>query len=221
MGDVTINVLLNSSQVPREVVKYVIYHELLHRYYSRHDPIFRKMEHQYPNYVELERFLDYRLPRLYDFPYWDENNREAVETLFGEPPEPPIVEIEDAEAQYRLGDKYYYGKEVEQDYDKALSYYKKAADAGYVKAQHSLGYMYKSGIGVKRDFDQAFFWYNKAAESGHTNAQYKLGCMYEYYEYEHGNIRQDLDLALFWYGKAAGAGHAEAKMALKRLQEKS
>jgi superfamily II DNA or RNA helicase len=81
VGDVVINVLLNSSQVPREVVKYVVYHELLHRYYPEHNPKFREMEHRYPNYVEWERFLDYRLPRFYDFPYWDESNRAAVEKV--------------------------------------------------------------------------------------------------------------------------------------------
>ncbi|MDR2180305.1 MAG: DEAD/DEAH box helicase family protein [Synergistaceae bacterium] len=81
VGDVAINLLLNSSQVPREVVKYVIYHELLHRDYPRHDPKFREMEHKYPNYVEWERFLDYRLPRFYDFPYWDDSNRVAVEQV--------------------------------------------------------------------------------------------------------------------------------------------
>jgi hypothetical protein len=39
------------------------------------------MEHKYSNYVEWERFLDYRLPRFYDFPYWNEFNRAAVEKV--------------------------------------------------------------------------------------------------------------------------------------------
>lgn len=40
---IRINLLLNSSQVPREVVKYIIYHELLHRDYQRHDADFREL----------------------------------------------------------------------------------------------------------------------------------------------------------------------------------
>jgi superfamily II DNA or RNA helicase len=79
VGDIMMNLLLNSSQVPREVIKYVVYHELLHRDYWRHDKKFREMERKYPNYVEWERFLDYRLPRRYGFPYLDDKNRAAAE----------------------------------------------------------------------------------------------------------------------------------------------
>ena len=58
---IEINVLLNSSQVKREAVKYVIYHELLHRFIRNHGTEFRRREHQYPNYTECERVLDYEL----------------------------------------------------------------------------------------------------------------------------------------------------------------
>jgi len=58
---VKMNLLLNSSQVDREVIKYVIYHELLHRDNQYHDAAFRAEEHKYPNYTELERFLDYKI----------------------------------------------------------------------------------------------------------------------------------------------------------------
>ena len=59
-NSIKINILLNSSQVPREAVKYVIYHELLHRDYHGHDRVFREMEHKYPDYTEHEHFLDYK-----------------------------------------------------------------------------------------------------------------------------------------------------------------
>ena len=52
-----INRILNSKSVRREAVKYVIYHELLHRDYHNHDKAFRAMEHQYPDWTEQERFL--------------------------------------------------------------------------------------------------------------------------------------------------------------------
>lgn len=57
-GKILINMVLNSSQVPKEVVKYVIYHELLHRDYWNHNKAFRIQEHMYPDYIEHERFLD-------------------------------------------------------------------------------------------------------------------------------------------------------------------
>ena len=59
-----INSILNSESVPREVVKYVIYHELLHRDNDKHDKAFRAMEHQYPNWTEHERFLDFKFPKF-------------------------------------------------------------------------------------------------------------------------------------------------------------
>ena len=55
---IVINSILNSKDVPREVVKYVIYHELLHRDYHRHDKAFREQEHKFRNYEEWEYFLD-------------------------------------------------------------------------------------------------------------------------------------------------------------------
>jgi hypothetical protein len=61
---IKINSLLNSVDVPRETVKYVIYHELLHRDNMTHDRAFRMLEHQYPNWTQHERFLDYTFPKF-------------------------------------------------------------------------------------------------------------------------------------------------------------
>lgn len=65
-GRIRINCLLNSKDVPREVVKYVIYHEMLHRDNWRHDKVFREKEHEYPDYVKWDRFLDNTLGK-FDF----------------------------------------------------------------------------------------------------------------------------------------------------------
>lgn len=59
-GRIKINSLLNSPDVERETVKFVIYHELLHRDHWRHDKAFYAKEHEYPNYTEHNRFLDYK-----------------------------------------------------------------------------------------------------------------------------------------------------------------
>lgn len=61
---IKINSLLNSPDVPRETVKYVIYHELLHRDNMTHDQAFRHLEHQYPNWTQHERFLDFTFPKF-------------------------------------------------------------------------------------------------------------------------------------------------------------
>jgi len=58
-GTIKINRILDSPDVKRETVKFVIYHELLHRDYWRHDKEFYAREHKYPDYTEHNRFLDY------------------------------------------------------------------------------------------------------------------------------------------------------------------
>jgi len=57
---IRINIILNASCVPRETVKFVIYHELLHRDNHSHDKEFRLLERKYPSYTEHEHFLDYK-----------------------------------------------------------------------------------------------------------------------------------------------------------------
>jgi len=57
-GNIEINRILDSKDVPAEVIKYLIYHELLHRNYWWHDKEFREKEHLYPNYAEWDSFLD-------------------------------------------------------------------------------------------------------------------------------------------------------------------
>ena len=61
---ILINPILNSKDVPKEVLKYVIYHELLHRDYWNHDKQFRSQEHRYPSWTEHERFLDFTFPKF-------------------------------------------------------------------------------------------------------------------------------------------------------------
>ena len=56
---ITVNRLLSSPKVDREVIKYLIFHELLHENgYWDHDDEFRIREWQYPNAAELDGFLD-------------------------------------------------------------------------------------------------------------------------------------------------------------------
>ena len=56
-----INSLLNSESVPKEVVKFVIYHECLHQEFFGHPKEFRDKERKYVDFQEQEHFLDYIL----------------------------------------------------------------------------------------------------------------------------------------------------------------
>lgn len=56
---ISVNKLLSSPKVPRDVVKYLIYHELMHACgYWNHGEIFRNQEWKYPNSTEHDSFLD-------------------------------------------------------------------------------------------------------------------------------------------------------------------
>ena len=68
-GSIEINCVLNSKSVPRDVVKYVLYHEMLHRDYPNHDREFRELEHRYPGYEEWDHFLDDNMYR-FDIKEW-------------------------------------------------------------------------------------------------------------------------------------------------------
>ncbi|MDR2105194.1 MAG: hypothetical protein LBP51_05505, partial [Deferribacteraceae bacterium] len=58
----------------------------------------------------------------------------------------------DASAQYEVGNIYYGGYNVLQDYKKAAEWYLKAANQGYAPAQNDLGYMYRYGEGLTQDY---------------------------------------------------------------------
>ncbi len=53
---------------------------------------------------------------------------------------------------------------TDQDYNRAMKWYRKAAEQGYADAQYNIGYMYKNGKGVEQDKAKSFSWYRKAAQ---------------------------------------------------------
>lgn len=120
-----------------------------------------------------------------------------------------------ATAQLQLGDLYYSGKEVEQDYAAALEWYTKAAQQGEETAQYILGTMYQHGQGTAQSYQEALKWYSAAGEQGNAEAQYQTGSIYE-----HGlETERDYEKALEWYIKAAQQNHAAAQYVLGTLYE--
>ena len=71
-------------------------------------------------------------------------------------------------AQYHLGNCYYHGEGVEQDYGKAVAWYRKAVEREFLNpwAACQLGNCYRHGTGVEQDREQAIKWYKKAAMDG-------------------------------------------------------
>jgi TPR repeat protein len=117
-----------------------------------------------------------------------------------------------AEAQFWLGELYYFGlgHYVPQDYAQAAKWYEKAAVQGHAEAQFWLGRLYDLGRDVPQDYAQAVKWYEKAAVQGHSSAQYKIGRQY----LQGQGVPQDVAQSAKWFQKAAAQGYAPAQDSL-------
>jgi TPR repeat protein len=71
-----------------------------------------------------------------------------------------IAEKRGSYAHRFLGEVYYLGLGVTQDYTEAAKWYKKAAEKGDNVAQIILGAMYEKGKGVPKDFVEAYKWFS-------------------------------------------------------------
>ncbi len=78
-----------------------------------------------------------------------------------------------------LGDLYYKGKKVKQDYLEAANYYRKSCAAGYVGGCSALAFMYEEGQGVKQDDTKAVKLYAKACEGNDFKGCHCSGIMYK------------------------------------------
>lgn len=85
------------------------------------------------------------------------------------------------------------------DYQKAQSYYEKAADLGNDQAACNLGYIYEYGRTGEKNLQKAFDWFKKSADQDNANAAYKVG---DAYFYGDGVERND-SLAFHYYIKAS------------------
>ena len=76
-----------------------------------------------------------------------------------------------AEAQSHLGNMYFVGHGVPQNYSEAVKWYRLAAEQGNADGQYNLGLAYERGQGVPRNYVEAVKWYRLAAEQGQPYAQ--------------------------------------------------
>ena len=120
------------------------------------------------------------------------------------------------DAQNRLGVLYISGKDVPQDVPQAASWFRQAADQGYVDAQYNLAALLDQGAAGEtrpsgdQDLAQAVLWYRAAAQQNHPDAQYGLARLYDVGR----GVAADAQAALAWYRQAADLGHAGAQFIL-------
>ncbi len=67
--NIEINCVLNSKDVKPEVIKFLIYHEMLHRGNRYHDKAFFEEEHKYPNWEKHDNFLNEKMYK-FDIKEW-------------------------------------------------------------------------------------------------------------------------------------------------------
>lgn len=84
-------------------------------------------------------------------------------------------------AQYRqawaekaMGVIYEKGWYVDSNPERAVRWYKSAADKNYAPAQYRLGLAYAKGLGVPKDINEATFWLKKALSNGNQEAKKAL-----------------------------------------------
>jgi hypothetical protein len=65
-----------------------------------------------------------------------------------------------------LGSQYEYGRGVGQDFNLAMKWYGKSAQAGNPMAMYKVGMLYEDGAGVAPDDDEARRWFRRSAGGG-------------------------------------------------------
>lgn len=116
-----------------------------------------------------------------------------------------------ADEQFRVGMAYYEGAYMlPKDMDKALSYFRKAAERGHAVAQT---FMVMGSMNYNDDHnEEVMYWLQKAAEQGERQALYNLGI-----SYHRGDLNGMVDIAksneLFRQSAEAGYQAAYSRMA--------
>lgn len=114
-------------------------------------------------------------------------------------------------ARLCLGNCYFYGYGVEQNFEEAVKWYETVSPhilSGWRMKQ--IADCYYHGRLINKDLKRAVIWYERAARDGDLEAQYQLGRCYENGE---GGDKDDNE-AIQWYRKAAGHGYAQAQYGL-------
>jgi hypothetical protein len=125
--------------------------------------------------VSIEDFLNFD-ENIIDESFHDGGNYKFYEILFNYCMANKTAE--NSKIMYLLGYMYYLGKGVEQNYNKAIKYYKRSAEMGNSYALNCLGTMYCLGIGVERNYEESIKYYKKSAEMGNRYAMSNLGHAY-------------------------------------------
>lgn len=116
----------------------------------------------------------------------------------------------------RLGERYWSGKGVEKDYNKAFELFSKAAKQGNKVAYWDLARCYDHGWGAPFNPQKAVELYKEAYQRGVNEACYSLGRIYEKQEYGLCNNTESFN----WFLKGAQGGDVDAQFRVADCYEK-
>lgn len=113
-------------------------------------------------------------------------------------------------AQAKLG----YIYDQSNDDEKAVQWYRQAAEQQHPDGEFGLGEMYAKGEGVEQDYELAVEMYMRAAVGGHAQARRVLANAYE-----HGGLGREVSSAeaLRWLTLAANSGDINAMRRMASL----
>ncbi|MBF0454904.1 MAG: sel1 repeat family protein [Magnetococcales bacterium] len=127
-----------------------------------------------------------------------------------------LAEEGNAKAQHNLGAMYLKGQGVEQDWDQAILWFKKAAEQGDMLAQHNLGALFLQGAGeLSPDPSEAVHWFTQAAMQGDPRSQHSLGALY----FEGLGVDQDLNKSYIWLSLALQGAPEERQQAMRQVRD--
>jgi len=108
---------------------------------------------------------------------------------------------------------YFEGRGVTRDVDKALTWWRSAAERGDIGAQYALGSLYLFGNGgVQKNIEDGLRWLEAAGSQGHLQTLMLLGSLYSGQD----GFPPDIRRAIHWYLMAARRGYVPAQRALGR-----
>jgi len=122
------------------------------------------------------------------------------------------AKLGDPEAQFNLGDAYYFATGVPKDLKLAAYWWHLSAQAGNAQAQNNLGYAYAHGEGVTENPQKAVYWWTKSAGQGDAYAELLLGLA----NYYGRGVSENHENANTWFIRSAHQNNPIAELALAR-----
>jgi localization factor PodJL len=113
----------------------------------------------------------------------------------------------DPTAAYEVAVRFAEGKGVAANYDEAVKWLDRAAQAGVVPATFRLGTFYEKGLAVTKDVAIARHYYVQAADRGNAKAMHNLAVL----DADGGGKGADYRSAVQWFRKAADRGVADSQ----------